>query len=78
MSWIKKRKKVDDRVEAKFQTVVELIRDLDKAEFNRLKDGMQLVWEGYRKVSQAKTSLEKEIDDIEKTEKILEHENARG
>ena len=78
MGWMKKRKKSNDRVEEKFQTVVELIKDLDKAEFNRLKEGMQLVWEGYRKVGQAKTPLEKEIDDIEKAEKNLEAINGRN
>ena len=63
-----------DRVEAKFQAVVDLIRDLDRKEFNRLKEGMELVWQGYNKVGQAKTTIEKEMEDIEGPEKILEEE----
>lgn len=73
----KKPKRSIDRVEAKFQAVVDLIRDLDKKEFNRLKEGMDLVWQGYQKVGQAKTSLEKEIEDIDLPERILEGESAR-
>lgn len=67
-----------DRVEAKFQAVVDLIRDLDRKEFNRLKEGMELVWQGYNKVGQAKTTVEKEMEDIEGPEKILEEESGRN
>ena len=65
-------------MEAKFQAVVDLIRDLDKKEFNRLKEGMDLVWQGYQKVGQAKTTIEKEMEDIELPEKILEEESGRN
>ena len=74
----KKPKHPIDRVEAKFQAVVDLIRDLDKKEFNRLKEGMDLVWQGYQKVGQAKTTIEKEMEDIELPEKILEEESGRS
>ena len=77
-SWFSHKKKHDtDRVEAKFQAVVDLIRDLDRKEFNRLKEGMELVWQGYNKVGQAKTTAEKEVADIEGSEKVLEEENGR-
>lgn len=69
--FIRKKHKNYDRVEERFQTVVSLIRDLDRKEFNRLKEGMDLVWQGYNKVGQAKSSIEKEIEDIEKADKIL-------
>lgn len=74
----RKPKRSIDRVEAKFQAVVDLIRDLDKKEFNRLKEGMDLVWQGYQKVGQAKTNVEKELEDIEIPEKILEEESGRN
>ena len=78
MSWfLHKKKRNADRVEAKFQAVVDLIRDLDRKEFNRLKEGMELVWQGYNKVGQAKTAAEKEVADIENSEKILEEESGR-
>ena len=79
MSWFSHKKNHSvDRVEAKFQAVVDLIRDLDKKEFNRLKEGMDLVWQGYQKVGQAKTTIEKEMEDIELPEKILEEESGRN
>lgn len=76
--FIKKKHKDHDRVEERFQTVVSLIRDLDRKEFNRLKEGMDLVWQGYNKVGQAKSSTEKEFEDIEKAEKLLEVEDGRN
>lgn len=60
-----------DRVEERFQTIVTLIRDLDKREFNRLQEGMQLAWESYAKVRQVKSNEEREVEDIEVAEKIL-------
>lgn len=72
-----KKKRGDDRVAERFQKVVDLIRDLDKKEFNRLKEGIELAWQAYNKVSQAKTSMEKELEDIELPEKILEEESGR-
>ena len=75
--FIRKKRSTNDRVEERFQAVVGLIRDLDKKEFNRLKEGMELVWQGYQKVGQAKSSTEKEFEDIEKAEKILEADNGR-
>lgn len=75
MSWfLRKKKQSIDRVEAKFQAVVDLIRDLDRKEFNRLKDGMELVWQGYNKVEQSRSAEDKENDDIEDAERILEKE----
>lgn len=78
-NWFSRKKvEVEDRVETKFQAVVDLIRDLDRKEFNRLKEGMELVWQGYNKVGQAKTTIEKEMEDIEGPEKILEEESGRN
>lgn len=73
----KKKPRTEDRVEARFQTIVSLVRDLDKKEFNRLKKGMDLAWQGYQEVRQAKTNAEKEIEDIEDAEKVLDRENGR-
>ena len=79
MRWFsRKRSRSEDRVEARFQTVVSLIRDLDKKEFNRLKEGLDLVWQGYQKVGQAKTTVEKEMEDIEDSEKALEEISKGG
>lgn len=78
-SWFsRKNNQVEDRVEARFQTVVSLVKDLDKKEFNRLKKGMELAWQGYQEVRQAKTMDEKEYSDIEEAEKFLKEESERG
>ena len=78
-TWFSKKKnKIEDKVEARFQTVVDLIRALDKKELNRLTEGMQLVWQGYNKVEQAKTTDEKEYGDINDAEKALEDEHGRA
>lgn len=71
---LKKKNKTEDRVAARFQQVVDLVRDLDKKEFNRLLEGITLAWQAYNKVSQAKTSYEKEVEDIENIEKEMEKE----
>lgn len=69
-----KKKRTSDRVEERFQTVVGLIRDLDKKEFNRLKSGMELAWQAYSKVREVKSQAEKEVEDIEESEQILGEE----
>ena len=71
MRWHKK-KKSDDRVEQRFQQAVDLIKDLDKREFNRLIDGIELAWQSYNKIRQVQTVDEKEMADITSTEKELE------
>ena len=71
MRWFKRKVKVQDKVENRFQTIGELIKDLDKKEFNKLQEGISLAWEAYNKVRQARTTIDKEIDDIETAEKIL-------
>lgn len=53
-----------DRVEERFQQAVDLFKDLDKREFKRLMDGIQLTWEGYNKIRQVQTVDEKESADI--------------
>lgn len=64
-----------DRVAVRFQTIIDLIRDLDKKEFNRLKEGLDLAWQAYQKVSQSQTAAEKELDVMDGIEKSLEELN---
>lgn len=64
--WFKKKKKSNlelDKVEARFQQAVDLFKDLDKREFKRLMDGIQLTWEGYNKIRQVQTVDEKFVAD---------------
>ena len=66
-----KRRKVKDKVEARFQQAVDLFKDLDRREFKRLMDGIQLTWEGYNKSRQVQTTEDKEFADVSKIEKEI-------
>lgn len=66
-----------NRVENRFQTVVELVRDLDEEELSRLLKGVKLCWQGYREVEQARSAEEKEYSEIDNTEIFLEEESGR-
>lgn len=58
-------------VEQKFVAMMDLIKDLPKADYNRLKEAMDLGWNAYQKVRNVKTIEEKELDDIVNSEAIL-------
>lgn len=66
-----------NRVENRFQTVVDLVRDLDEEELSRLLKGVKLCWQGYREVEQARSAEEKEYTDIDNAEMFLEEESGR-
>jgi nucleoid DNA-binding protein len=66
-----KKKKTEDMVEQRFDAMMELIKDLHRAEFNRLKGAMDLGYSAYQKVRNVKTADEKEVEDILNAEKIL-------
>lgn len=68
-----KKKRIEDKVEARFQQAVSLIRDLDRPEFNRLIDGLKLTWEGYNRIRRVQTTDEKEDAERAKTEKELDY-----
>lgn len=77
-SWfLNKSNVIEDRVEKRFQVIVDLIKDLDKREFTKLKEGIDLAWQAYDKISKAKTTVEKELGDIESTEIFLDETNGR-
>ncbi len=67
----RKKRQIEDKVEARFQQAVSLIRDLDRPEFNRLIDGLKLTWEGYNRIRKVQTTDEKEDAERAKTEKEL-------
>lgn len=59
--------------EAKLNTIIELVKDLPRADYNRLREGMELIYNGYQKIKNAKTTDEKEVSDIDSMEQILEN-----
>lgn len=58
--------------EAKLNTIIELVKDLPRADYNRLREGMELIYNGYQKIKNAKTTDEKEVCDIDSMQQILE------
>ena len=70
----RKRKKYIDPVEQRFDSMMELIKDLPRGDYNRLKDAMDLGYNAYQKVKNVKTADEKEIADILSAEKVLNKE----
>lgn len=69
------RKKVHnekDPVEAKFDAMMALIKDLPRTDYNRLKDAMDLGWNAYNKIRNVQTIDEKATEEISASEKTLE------
>lgn len=67
----RKKHVIEDPVEQRFDAMMELIKDLPKADYNRLKGAMDLGYSAYQKVRNVKTADEKEVEDILSAEKIL-------
>lgn len=63
----------DGSPESRFEAVYELVKDLPKADFKRLMDGIELAWQGYDKALRVQTREEKENADIYSAEKELEN-----
>ena len=64
----------EDPVEMRFDAMMVLIKDLPKADYNRLKKAMDLGWQSYQTVRNVKTEDEKEFGDIMEAEKVLSKE----
>lgn len=63
-----------DPVEQTFNIMIKLIKDLPKADYNRLKKAMDAGYQSYQIVRNVKTDDERENADIYETEKVLEKE----
>lgn len=70
----KRKHIVEDPVEQRFDSMMELIKDLPRGDYNRLKDAMDLGYNAYQKVRNVKTVDEKETSDILSAEKVLAKE----
>ena len=66
--------KTTDPSEAKINTIIDLIKDLEQTDYNRLREGMDLIYKGYQKVRKSKTKVEKDFSEIDKAEEFLEIE----
>lgn len=72
MKIFKKTNKTISSSENKLNTIIELVKDLPKADYNKLKDGMDLIYNGYQKIRSARTNDEKEMDELNNIEINLE------
>ena len=70
-----KKKKLSLEVEEyRFDAMMSLIKDLPRADYNRLKKAMDLGYDAYQTVRNVKTVDEREVEDIEKLDKSLKEE----
>lgn len=78
MRFFKKKTKLEDPAEVRFDAMMNLVKDLSRADYNRLKKAMDLGWQSYQTVRNVKTDDEKEYGDIEEAERKLEQEEKHG
>lgn len=72
MIFKRKRKQVLESVaEQRFDAMMDLIKDLSRADYNRLLAAMDLGYNAYQKVKNVKTEEEKELEDIDEIEKSM-------
>ena len=67
----KRKKNNDEPVEQRFDAMMNLIKDLPRADYNRFKDAMDLAYNAYQKVRNVQTIDEKEVADVSDAENKL-------
>lgn len=67
-----KRNKEDTKLEISFKTILPLIENLNKRDYERLKEAMDLGWQAVQKLRNVKTIEEHEFEDIDKVERKLD------
>ena len=75
MSLFRRKYIIEDPAEARFDAMMELIKDLPKADYNRLKKAMDLGWQSYQTVRNVRTDDEKEVSDIDGIERKLANDD---
>lgn len=74
MIFKRKKRILESVAEQRFDSMMQLIKDLPKADYTRLKDAMDLGYNAYQKVKNVRTVDEKELDDIDEIEKSMKEE----
>lgn len=73
-----RRKTIEiDPLELRLDTISDLTRGLGRKEFNSLMDAVKSVFEARQKLLNVKTEDEKEMEDINESEKILAKESEK-
>lgn len=67
-----------DPAEARFDAMMDLVKDLSKADYNRLKKAMDLGYQSYQTVRNVKSDDEKEYGDIDLAERKIEQESKKN
>ena len=75
MSIFRKKHIEIDIDEYRFDSMMSLIKDLPRMDYNRLKEAMDLGYEAYQKVRKVKTADERELNDIAQIDKSLSKED---
>lgn len=70
----KRRTEYEDPSELRFDAMMDLVKDLSRSDYNRLKKAMDLGWQSYQTVRNVKTDDEKEVSDINDIERALQNE----
>ena len=73
----KQRPSYQDPVEQTFSIMIKLVKDLPKADYNRLKKAMDLGWQSYQTVRNVKTEDERDTADIDESDRILTKESQK-
>ena len=71
MSIFRKKHIEIDIDEYRFDSMMSLIKELPRTDYNRLKEAMDLGYEAYQKVRKVKTADERELNDIAQIDKSL-------
>lgn len=74
MRLFKRARKEIDPLEQRLDTISDLTRGLGRKEFNSLMDAVKSVFEARQKLLNVKTEDEKEMEDINESERILSKE----
>lgn len=78
MALFRKKKQVElDPLEQRLDTICDITRGLGRKEFNSLMDAVKSVFEARQKLLNVKTEDEKEMEPIDKAEKVLERESKK-
>lgn len=70
----RRRTEYEDPAELRFDAMMDLVKDLSRSDYNRLKKAMDLGWQSYQTVRNVKTDDEKEYSDINEAERQLTKE----
>lgn len=68
----RKKKAVVDPTEARLWVVVNLIKDLPRKDFNRLRRAIDKIYDGIEDVRVVRTDDERELEDVNKTDRLLD------